>query len=587
LYDLEVLLINTENQTCDQQSLKFGIREMSYVLSVDAPDKQAWRVEYAPTDSREQKNLLFDNQKRRDVGEGVSVSSLREGADESVFRPVEDQAAPYLVIKVNGKPIFCRGGNWGMDDAMKNVSREHLEPYFKLHRDAHFNMVRNWTGESTEEVFYQLCDEYGLLVWNDFWLSTEGYNLNVNDDDLFIRNAKDVIRRFRNHPSIAIWCPRNEGYAPESLEDRIAQLILDEDGTRYYQPNSRYLNLRPSGPWHYFKDPAEYFRENAKGFNTEQGTPSVPTAASMRKMMAEEDTWPIGDVWHYHDLHFGQKDYCDAIDRLYGTPENLDDFCKKAQLVNYDSHRAMFESWNSKLWDNTSGLLLWMTHPAWPSVVWQVYSWDYETFGSYFGCQKACEPVHIQRNLHDGKVVIVNTSLHPVDGMASLDVYSIQGKKLFSESVKIEAQANQLTECFTPVIPENLPEIYLVRVSFWDKNRKPISVNDYWQNGKSASDFRKFNEISDAKISGKYIVKPGENGEVKFILKNDSRVTAIALKCSLADSENGNQILPAIFSDGYFNLLPGESREISLDELKSKSVHIVVEGYNLKSGIIL
>ena len=85
--------------------------------------------------------------------------------------------SPYLVIKVNGRRIFCKGGNWGMDDAMKRVPRDHLEPYFRLHRDAGFTMVRNWTGESTEEVFYDLCDEYGLLVWNDFWLSTEGYNL--------------------------------------------------------------------------------------------------------------------------------------------------------------------------------------------------------------------------------------------------------------------------------------------------------------------------------------------------------------------------------------------------------------------------
>ena len=119
-------------------------------------------------------------------------------------------------------------------------------------------------------------------------------------------------------------------------------MIPSEDVTRPYQPSSRSLNLRPSGPWNYMKDPKAYFTRNANGFTTEIGTPSVPTSESMQSMMAPEDLWPIGDVWAYHDLHNGQKEYCKAIAEKYGEPSGLDDFCKKAQLVNYDSHRAIF-----------------------------------------------------------------------------------------------------------------------------------------------------------------------------------------------------------------------------------------------------
>ena len=85
----------------------------------------------------------------------------------------------YMVIKVNGQRIFCKGGNWGMDDGMKRVSRERLEPALKLHKNMNYNMIRNWTGESTEEVFYELCDEYGMLVMNDFWLSTDVHWLQI------------------------------------------------------------------------------------------------------------------------------------------------------------------------------------------------------------------------------------------------------------------------------------------------------------------------------------------------------------------------------------------------------------------------
>ena len=133
----------------------------------------------------------------------VVVPQLREGIDMSWFNPLES-VNPFLFIKVNGMPIFCKGGNWGMDDAMKRVSRSQLEPYFRLNAEQNFNMARNWLGQSTEEVFYELCDEYGMLVWNDFTISTEGSNLRPLDHKLFLENAEDIVKRFVNHPSIAV-----------------------------------------------------------------------------------------------------------------------------------------------------------------------------------------------------------------------------------------------------------------------------------------------------------------------------------------------------------------------------------------------
>jgi hypothetical protein len=168
-------------------------------------------------------------------------------------------------------------------------------------------------------------------------------------------------------------------------------------------------------------------------------------------MMAAEDVWPISDVWYYHDFHDGLKDYIHAIQTKYGESGTLDEFCKKAQMANYDSYRAMFETWNSKLWNNTSGLLLWMSHPAWPSTEWQIYSWDYETFGSYFGHLKACEPIHAQKILDDHKVVIVNTCLKELtDTKINYSLYNLKGQILSYEQQKLDVRANRLTECFTP-----------------------------------------------------------------------------------------------------------------------------------------
>jgi len=586
LYKLELsALVN--NNVSDVKSVSFGIRQFTYEIAVNSKGENH-RIEFDPVNNVKNGKLLFDNIDRTDVENGVVIPKLRDDIDIKQFKEIaDDPMGSFLVIKVNGKRIFCRGGNWGMDDGMKRVSRERLEPYFQLHRDAHFNMIRNWTGESTEEVFYTLADEYGMLVWNDFWMSTEGYNVEPENEELFLANLEETVKRFRNHPSIAVWCPRNEGFAPKSMEERIAGIIASEDITRYYQPNSRYMNLTPSGPWDYFTDPAEYFRSNARGFNTELGTPSVPTAATMRSMMPESDVWPISDNWYYHDLHWGQKDYLNAIEKLYGKSGSVEDFCTKAQMVNYESHRAMFEAWNSKLWNNTSGVLLWMSHPAWPSTVWQTYSWDYETFGSYYGAQKACEPVHIQMNLNDNKIVIINTTLHPLKNLtARLLLYSLDGKQLFEEVIKTDADADKLTDCFIPDFPAGLPDVYLARLILSNEEGVQLSVNDYWKSSRDERDFLRLNALPEVLPEGKILgVISGNKQQVAFKITNNAPVPAVSIKLNLVDKD-GRIILPAFCSDGYFNLVPGESRNIifTCDKNVKEPYSILIDGYNIIKG---
>lgn len=587
LYTLH-LEVEMQGSVSDAKEVRFGIRELSYEMTIDTPTRQSARIEFSPTDMRGATDI-FNNRLLRDVGEGVSIPSLRDDVDENRLHLISDDGmSPYLVIKVNGKRIYCKGGNWGMDDMMKRCSRQHLEPYFKLHKDAGFTMVRNWTGENTEEVFYDLCDEYGMLVWNDFWMSTEGYNLEPNDEALFMSNATDAVRRFRNHPSIAIWCPRNEGYAPESLERDLTEMLCREDGTRHYHPNSRYCNLRPSGPWHYFDDASRYFSREAKGFNTELGSPSVPTARSMRKFLATEDLWPISDAWHYHDLHPETKGYVKAVSDLYGEATGLDDFCKKAQLINYNSYRAMFEAWNSRLWNNTSGMLLWMTHPAWPSVEWQCYSWDYETFGSWFGCKKACEPLHVQMNLDDDMLCIVNNTVNDERNLKiAVNCYTLDGKLIHSQSgVVASVPANSATNAFMAQIPE-FETVYIARVTLL-KGNNVVSDNDYIRKGK-ASDFTALNTLDNVnlKLTDLKVCKDVDGlRTATFTVTNTGKCMAVGVKLNLNDRTDGSQILPAYFSDGYFNLLPRQKRKISVEYPAGKDISISAEGYNVNEKLV-
>lgn len=573
LYSLNLKVL-MNGRASDQFTTRFGVRELSYEMTIATSAEKQKRVEYAPVVALKNKVSLFDNGRRAKAGDDVAIAHLNNDADTALLKPCNDTAtAPYLVIKVNGKRIYCKGGNWGMDDAMKNTSRAHLEPYFRLHKDAYFNMIRNWTGESTEQTFYDLCDEYGMLVWNDFWLSTQYYNLNVKDDSLFLSNAGDAIKRFRNHPSIAVWCPRNEGYAPEGIENKLANIVAKYDGTRYYQPNSRLMNLRTSGPWNYFAD-ASVYEKMACGFSTELGSPSIPTAATMRKMMAKQDLWPVSDAWYYHDLHNGQQEYIAAMDSLYGKATNLDDFCKKAQMLNYDSYRAMFEGWQSRMWHNTSGVLLWMSHPAWPSTDWQTYSWDYETFGSYFGSMKACEPVHIQMNATDNSIIVINTMAKEWKHCQAItQVYNLKGKLVYTLTSNVNVGNSQAMLAIQPKFPKALSGVYLVRLQLLDENKHILSQNDYWKLLGSCRNFNAFNQLGNAELN---IKKTGDN---RYQITNISPITAIAIKLNAVDRVSKQIILPAYFSDGYFNLLPGESRIITANF--TGNVTIVPDGYNI------
>ena len=268
----------------------------------------------------------------------------------------------------------------------------------------------------------------------------------------------------------------------------------------------------------------------------------------------------------------------------------LEDFSKKAQMINYNSHRAIFEAWNSKLWDNASGILLWMTHPAWPSMIWQTYSSDYETNGSYFGAKKACEPVHIQLNANNQKVVAINTSLGKYENL-KVHVYllDVNGNELFSKSGVISLGANSKEECFQFEIPKHidLPNYTFTKLELIDTDGKVLSDNIYWDSRQKSWNnmFYGFNELENVTLDIKYnFTKDSNNLMADITIKNPSNTAAIALKLNLRDSKTGDRVLPAFFSDGYFTLFPGEEKTIQMEffgDSEDKQFYVSVEGYNV------
>jgi hypothetical protein len=595
--DLYHLLVNvadgeakSDARISDAKDIRFGVREVSYELSLFDGAGHLRRVEYTPANgdvaSHAIVNVGHDGMREAAAPDAVALNvpeAMRDhyhtfvssfapaAAASSTIAPSTDlDTSPYLVIKVNGVRIAARGGNWGMDDARKRVSRERLEPFFRLNRDANLNIIRNWVGQSTEETFYELADEYGMMVWNDFWESTENYNIEAEDPALFLANAADTIRRFRNHPSIVVWCGRNEGVPQPIISDGLDSLVRTLDGTRYYSPSSNALNLAGSGPYRY-QPPALYFTTLNRGFSVETGTPSMSTLESFESTTPKEDRWPIDDVWAYHDWHHaGNGDtapFMAEIQAEFGAPTSLEDFERKAQMLNYVDHRAIFEGMDANLWSPNSGRLLWMTQPAWPSTMWQILSSDYDTQASYYGVKEACEPVHVQLNLATNQVQVVNTTteLHK-DLTVSARVYLLSNELLTQASETKDVAADSTTGSMklelSPLLARGM---LLVALELKDSEGKLVSQNLYWLGSKPEA-YRELTRLPATPIRLTAIsTRSGDAVHIEVKMVNTGSVVSLQNKLTLLTAADGSRILPAYFSDNYVSLLPGETRTVTIE----------------------
>lgn len=588
LHDLH-LAVAIAGQNSDHRDLRFGMREISYELSLLDAGSHLRRVELEPSHAPGVALIDGRHEAIRKIEGGWVQSLSKEGKDSKAVKPLPaDTLTPYLVLKVNGVRLPARGGSWGTDDWRKRVSRAHLEPFFRLHRNAHINIIRNWVGQNSEEVFYQLADEYGLLILNDFWASTQDFNIEPEDVPLFLANAGEVVRRFRHHPSIALWFGRNEGVPQPILNEGMAALINRLDGTRLYMGSSNRVNLQDSGPYDY-REPASYFTTHSKGFAVELGTPSFPTLEAFKAAIPPEDWWPINDVWAYHDWHQSgngaTQKFMAAMARKFGAATSLEDFERKAQMLNYESHRAIFEGMNSGLWRDNSGRMLWMTQPAWPSTNWQIMSSDYDTHGAYYGFQKAAEPLHAQLDLPDFGVTLVNNLPTPQNGMVlRAEIYRLDGEKLAGMSAKADLPALSTRKGMTLDLARywSARKPLLVRLELDDRKGATVSTNLYWQ-AEHDADLQALNAMTAQPVTLAASTARRDNEAIVTVtINNPGREPALLNKVTLLHAD-GSRVLPAYASDNYVSLLPGESRKISIALPADQAEHemlAAVRGWN-------
>jgi len=397
--------------------------------------------------------------------------TLKLGDEVSDTKYTYDTVGNVLHVYVNGTKVFLKGGDWGMSEYMLRCRGKEYDTKLKYHKEMNFNVVRNWIGSTTDEDFYDACDKYGMMIWDDFWLNS--INNLPTDITTFNNNAIEKIKRFRNHPSIMLWCGDNEGYPNAPLNGWLKEDISAYDGNdRKYQPNSHADALTGSGPWtnndlkwYFTKAPSGFGGNQGWGMRSEIGTAVFTNFESFEKFMPKADWWPRDEMWNKHFFgpsagNAGPDRYDETITKRYGAPTGIQDYCRKAQLLNIETNKAMYEGWEDNMWEDASGILTWMSQSAYPSFVWQTYDYYYDLTGAYWGAKKACEPIHIQWNPATNSVKVINTTRKDVDDLTAEGyIYNKDGKLVseFNNSVVINSSANTATECFKFNFPkENL-----------------------------------------------------------------------------------------------------------------------------------
>jgi len=502
-------------------------------------------------------NLYVVNLQFETADHAVSdTKSFQAGVRQ--FSYSEDGGA--LKIYINGRRFIPLGGNWGFSESMLRYRAREYDAAVRYHRDMHFNMIRNWVGQIGEDAFYEACDRHGVVVWQDFWLANPYDGPDPEDNDLFMRNAKDTVRRIRSHASIGLYCGRNEGYPPPPLEAGIRQALAELHPGIHYISSSADGVVTGHGPYRamplksYFAD-----RPNPK-FHSEMGMPNIVTMDSLRAMMPEAAMWPQGRVWGLHDFSLngaqGGASFRERIEKSYGGADNVADWVRLAQYVNYEGYRAMFEAQGK----NRMGLLIWMSHPTWPSFVWQTYDYYLEPTAAYFGAKKACEPLHIQWNPVTENVEVVNYSAGDSRGLtAGIQLLNMDGTVQWQQSAPVDSSEDSMVSPIHIVYPAGLTPVHFLRLKL-TRGGETISENFYWR-GAEEYNYRALRELPRVTIAAvTQAARQGDRWELTTTLRNPAKTPALMVKLKAIRENGGDRILPAIYSDNYIALMPGESR---------------------------
>lgn len=545
---------------------------------------------------------LYDMNLSFEIGNQVSDRErLRYGIREITSDKCPDNGGRRFFV--NGQKIYVTGGNYINSDWLLRLSPERYRDEVRFHAEMNLRMIRVWGGALVERPeFYNACDEFGILVFQDLWGSGDCNGAwedptkmdsrerrweYPDNHDLFIASVEDQVKMIRNHPSLCFWCGANEWPLAKDIDQCLRKEVFPRlDPERLFVSFStdtlftrNYLGDNGDGPYG-IQEPEWFFSFRSHPFNPEAGSVGSPEVESMREMMTEQDLagfprkgFTRNYTWRYHkDLGYG-----DHLER-YGEVKDIETYCKYAQVVNYDQYRSFMEGWASHMWDWYTGILIWKTQNPWTSLRGQMYDWSLDVNASLYGTRKGCEPLHAYYNPVTRKAGLLNTTLKDYTDLSIVArIYSLEGKLLWEKETRASSKANTVQELLDIPVPEGIQGAYFLRLAL-----NADIPNIYWLTTEP-KDYTSLSQLPKSRPDIKTeIKKEGSNFVGTVRLSADSQISFFN-RIKVFDRETGKRILPVHYSDNYITLMPGDQQEISLEfpaNLPEERIQIVVDSYN-------
>ncbi|MBX3007067.1 MAG: beta galactosidase jelly roll domain-containing protein [Melioribacteraceae bacterium] len=513
-----------------------------------------------------------------------------------------DQSRRFIV---NGHPVFIRGTNW-IPEAMLRNSEERTLSELRYTNQSGLNLIRLWGGGIAEsDYFYELCDQYGILVWAEFWMT--GDTKYPVDTLLYFKNVENTVKRIRNHPSLAYYVSSNESTEMPGAPEVFRQL----DSTRGYQMQSECCGVHDGSPYKY-ENPMQYFENTASrrgsrvdGFNPEYGTPILPVYESLKEMMDEKDLWPINDsLWNYLDgggFHQVTTKYKDAVNQ-FGESSSIEEFAVKAQFVGAMNYRVIWEVWNYNKFNYgdrfASGFLFWYHNSPLPQVASRMYDHSLEPTAALYYSQNGLAPLHPQFDYLKNTVSVYNDYRVSFKNYSvSAMVYDLNSKLVSSIDSMVDIPADGVANDALKIeFPSDITQVHFIKLYLKDPKGKIVSDAFYWRSkdiyegawtmtGPAVSGFQDINKLPEAKLDLIFSIR--READKIFIdseVVNNSSSLVFFTRLHIVNS-TGESIKPVYYSDNFFSLLPNEKKqvviEVSKDYLNGDEILLSLSGWNV------
>ncbi|MGA9528764.1 MAG: glycosyl hydrolase family 2 [Terriglobales bacterium] len=526
----------------------------------------------------------------------------------------------HRLFKINGRKILIRGAAWAPDMLLR-WSPERAETAIAYVRGMNLNAIR-MEGRMERDEFFDMADRDGVLVmpgWTccDFWEKWSKWT--PETARIAAASLSDQTVRLRNHPSVFVWLYGSDNPPPPNIEAIYLKVLKDVewpnptissasgDPTKLTGPSG----VKMTGPYDYV--PPNYWLTDkeaggAFGYNTETSPgPVIPTLPSLKRFIPADHLWPVDEYWNYHaglERFTTIAKFTKGMDGRYGKADNLEDFLRKSQAMNYEAERAMFEAYGRNKYEAT-GVIQWMLNNAWPSLIWNLYDYYLVPSGAYFGSKKACEQLHVQYSYDDNSVAVVNGYGEAFPKMhVQAAVYELDGRLAASQNATVDIPPDSSLVAFKLPPVKDISPTYFLKLQLRETSNKLVSDNFYWLSTKpdvidsankldtvytpqrSYADLRGLNTLPPVKLDVRgAIVTEGKENHVHAVIENSSSNLAFMVHLRVARESDGTDIVPIFWDDNYVSLLPGERRELNAqfasNDDKSNNLVLGIDGWNI------